>query len=100
MLCNNILERKRKYEKMTDEEKMMLFENGISKKRFYSRLTSGWSRQKALSVPVMKYKKITDEERRLMEISGVDNHTFRSRVSRNMDRIEAATKPKRQYNYK
>lgn len=100
-LCyNSYYKPKRKYEKVSEKEQMMLKKNGISKERFYGRLTSGWTRKDALMKPVIKRQRITKEERRLMEKNGIDNHTFRSRVSRNMDRLEAATKPKRKYGQK
>lgn len=78
----------------------MLKMNGVSKERFYGRLTSGWTRKDALMKPVIKHQRITKEEKRLMEENGIDSHTFRSRVSRNMNRLEAATKPKRKYSQK
>ena len=96
---NSVKEHKRKYEKVSLKEEESLNENNISKERFYGRLTSGWSREKALNKTVIQRQRITEEEKQLMLENGIDNHTFRSRVSRNMDRYEAATKPKRKYQY-
>lgn len=96
---NSVKEHKRKYEKVSLKEEEILNENNISKERFYGRLTSGWSREKALNKIVIQRQRITEEEKQLMLENGIDNHTFRSRVSRNMDRHEAATKPKRKYQY-
>lgn len=95
MQCSKEFKKKRKYQKITEKEEMLLCENNISKERFYSRLTTGWTRKDALTKPVIKHQRITEEEKELMKKNGIDSHTFRSRVYRNMDRIEAATKPKR-----
>ncbi|MBI5973921.1 hypothetical protein [Staphylococcus caledonicus] len=91
---------KRKYQSISQNEEQYLIKNGISKSRFYERVTRGWSREKAMTKPVNQHIRITEEEKRLMKENGVDNKTFRARISRNMDRKEAATKPKRKYNYK
>ena len=91
---------KRKYQFITPEEERLLNKNGITKERFYGRITSGWSRSRALNEPVIQYQKISKEERALMNKNGIDSHTFRSRISRNMNRKEAATRPKRKYRYK
>ncbi|HAR5547580.1 TPA: hypothetical protein I1T43_002316 [Staphylococcus aureus] len=91
---------KRKYQMISRIELYYLEKNGISKRRFYERVSKGWSREKAMKKPVNKHIKITEEEKRLMKENGVDNKTFRARVCRNVDRKEAATKPKRKYSYK
>ncbi|MFH0717412.1 hypothetical protein WMC59_11530 [Staphylococcus delphini] len=91
---------KRKYHIISRIEAHYLEKNGISERRFYERVSRGWSREEAMKKPVNQHIKITEEEKRLMKENGVDNRTFRARVCRNMDRKEAATKPKRKYTYK
>ncbi|EZV57619.1 hypothetical protein V074_02574 [Staphylococcus aureus 2010-60-1240-1] len=85
----------RVYRKLSNSQLETLKNNGISKNRYYERLSNGWSEKDAMTVPTRKYTKITPQEEKWMEESGVDSTTFRTRVSRNMDRETAAKKPKK-----